>query len=319
VVPSMHAPTDSALASLLLTDRTVERDVQPLSPKEYWSVMRVVGDPAKLLGQDAAWLAETTGLSRQEGERLAKLLDGATGLAFQLERMERSGFLALTPLDEDYPQRLLERLGDVTPPVLYAVGQTKLLSSEGIGIVGSRDLSNQAEEVARQSAELVVRAGLTVISGGAKGVDQTAMRGALEAGGFIVGILADSLERKVKDQETRRLIAEERLCLASPYKPSAGFTVANAMGRNKLIYALARRTLVVSTSIGQGGTWQGATEALKRRFGEVAVWLGPGMGPGNRELEAAGAVGIQNLDELFAPPTSPAREQTEDLQLRLDL
>ena len=70
------------------------------------------------------------------------------------------------------------------------------------------------------------------------------------------------------------------------------------MGRNKLIYAGSLTTLVVASDIETGGTWAGAVESLKHGFGPVAVWRGPGEGPGNERLEQMGAMPVGSLDEL---------------------
>ena len=67
------------------------------------------------------------------------------------------------------------------------------------------------------------------------------MNVALDAGGCVVGVLADALTRTANDPEVRRAVADERLCLATPYAPSAPFSAGNAMGRNKILYALAYR------------------------------------------------------------------------------
>jgi len=154
-----------------------------------------------------------------------------------------------------------------------------------------------------------------VISGGAKGVDQIAMSAGLGAGGDVVGVLAGSLERRVREPEVRRLVAEEQLCLVTPYAPKVGFSVGNAMGRNKLIYALARSTFVVCADDRKGGTWKGAREALSSGFCPVLAWLGPGRGPGNEQLIEEGAVPVHELDRLVdvalsAPmPTTASRSR----------
>jgi predicted Rossmann fold nucleotide-binding protein DprA/Smf involved in DNA uptake len=295
----MHSQRDDARASLLLTDRSMAREGKPLAPGEYWKVLRALdNEPAKLLGADVSAFAKESAFFEKNQERLAQLLKDATRLAFHVEQLERSGFFILTPFDEEYPERLRERLGDLAPPVLYGVGPKRLLSAVGVGIVGSRDASDEAVEVAREAGERVARARLTVISGGAKGVDQIAMRAALGAGGDVVGVLAGWLERRVREPEVRRLVAEEQLCLVTPYAPSVGFSVGNAMGRNKLIYALARSTFVVCAGDRKGGTWEGASEALSSGFCPVLAWLGPGRGPGNEQLIEKGAVPVDELDRL---------------------
>jgi predicted Rossmann fold nucleotide-binding protein DprA/Smf involved in DNA uptake len=120
--------------------------------------------------------------------------------------------------------------------------------------------------------KLAARAHRTLVSGGAKGIDQAAMRGALEAGGKVCGILADSLEKTTMNRENRNVLLDGQLVLISPYDPGAGFNVGNAMQRNKLIYALADASLVVSSDLNKGGTWTGAVEQLdKLKFVPVYV------------------------------------------------
>ena len=66
------------------------------------------------------------------------------------------------------------------------------------------------------------------------------------------------------NREHRNLLLEERLALVSPFDPSARFTVAQAMQRNRVIYALAEAGLVVNADFNRGGTWAGAVEQLKK-------------------------------------------------------
>ena len=51
--------------------------------------------------------------------------------------------------------------------------------------------------------------------------------------------------------------------------------------------------------VASGGTWAGADEALRRKYGHVAVWMGEGRGPGNELLVKQGATPISELEELF--------------------
>jgi predicted Rossmann fold nucleotide-binding protein DprA/Smf involved in DNA uptake len=138
---------------------------------------------------------------------------------------------------------------------------------------------------------LAARAGRTVVSGGAKGIDQAAMRGALEAGGKVSGVLADSLEKTTMNREHRTQLLGGQLVLMSPYDPSAGFNVGNAMQRNKLIYALADASLVVSSDLNKGGTWAGASEQLdKLKFVPVYVRSTGESSPGLDALRKKGAM-----------------------------
>ena len=67
------------------------------------------------------------------------------------------------------------------------------------------------------------------------------------------------------------------------------------MGRNKIVYAMAINTLVVASDIESGGTWAGATEALRRKFGPVSVWIGAGAGGGNQPLIDRGGEAVDDL------------------------
>src|ERR1043166_5666351 len=144
---------------------------------------------------------------------------------------------------------------------------------------------------------------MPLVSGGARGTDRLAMEGALEAGGTAFGVLADSLERTIRQENVRRFIEEDRLVLLTPYAPKAGFSVGAAMGRNKMIYGLAESAVVVSSDFNKGGTWAGAVEALKAGWCPVFVRRGTGTPSGNRELLKKGAnaldgAQLETMDDL---------------------
>ena len=116
------------------------------------------------------------------------------------------------------------------------------------------------------------------------------MKAALETRGTAVGILAHSLEKEIRKPENREALQRADLCLATPYSPSAGFSVGAAMGRNRLIYALADYAIVVASDFGKGGTWAGAIEAIK--VGQIPVFVleHSAMPDGNKQLLSKGAI-----------------------------
>lgn len=298
--------SDDSLATALLVGRLPGDAIEPLKASEFWKLFALVGPPAGLLGVAAGQLVAQFGLTAELADRVTALLDRATSTAFELDRLAQAGVAALTPFDEHYPERLTERLGTTAPVLLYAAGAADLLDRAGVGVVGSRDVSSEGIGVARASARSAARLEVPLVSGGARGVDQAAMDAAFASGGAVVGVLAESLVRNLRNADVRRAIHEGCTVMCTPYGPKAPFSVGNAMGRNKLIYALSALTLVVAAEIGTGGTWSGATEALRRGFGRVAVWRGPGEGPGNAKLEKRGAIPITSLDELEAALLEPA-------------
>ena len=296
---------DDSLATILLAGRLGAESVDPLRAREFWRLIDQGVKPGDLLGSSVEKLCDEHGLAEELASRVVALLDRGMGMAFELERLDQSGISTLTPFDEGYPTRLRDRLGTAAPVLLHAAGGVELLQEPGVGVVGSRDVTPEGAHVAREAAELAARLGRPLVSGGARGADQIAMSAAFEAGGGVVGVLADSLARKLRSQDIRRAIYDGRAVMCTPYNPEAPFNVGNAMGRNKLIYALSDLTLVVAADAGTGGTWSGAEESLKRCFGRVAVWRGPGEGPGNDKLAELGAQPITSLDDLEAAVIDP--------------
>ena len=290
---------DDALATISLVSRLCADGVRPLKATEFWKLSAGLGTgPSCLLGTNAGDLAAAHDFSVDFAQRIGALMGRATALAFELERLEQLGIGTLTPYDEHYPTRWPERLGLKAPPLLYAAGATELLNIAGLGVVGSRDVSPPGAEVAIEAAKCAVMRNIPLVSGGARGVDHLAMNAALDSGGAVVSVLADSLSRKLRDADVRSAIHDGRAVMCAPYSPDAGFSTGNAMGRNKLIYAQSTLTLVVASDTGKGGTWAGATEALNNKFGQVAVWRGPGEGPGNEGLDRRGAAPVATVDEL---------------------
>ncbi len=236
-----------------------------LSPGEYKRLARHLQEKQRQLGDlvspDAADLRREC-RSVVDEARLQRLLGRGFLLSQVIEHWQARAIWVVSRADAEYPCRLKTRLREDAPAVLYGCGEMSLLGSGGLAVVGSRHVGESLIDYAMAVGRLAARAGRTLVSGGAKGIDQAAMRGALEAGGRVTGVLADSLERTSMNREHRNLLLEGKLVLVSPYDPSAGFNVGNAMQRNKLIYALADASLVVSSDLGKGGTWAGAIEQL---------------------------------------------------------
>ncbi len=163
-----------------------------------------------------------------------------------------------------------------------------LLNSGGLAVIGSRDAGNADLEYARVAASITAHQGRAVVSGGARGVDEAAMLGALNAGGTVVGVLADNLLQACSSSKYRRHLLANNLALVSPFHPETGFNAGNAMQRNKYIYCLADAALVVHSGT-KGGTWNGAIEDLRSRW--VPLWIKPteDKSAGNAQLVDRGA------------------------------
>lgn len=221
-------------------------------------------------------------------ERVAGLLSRAGAVGLQLERWRRAHLWVITRYDHDYPSRLLARLHAGAPPVLYGCGHRPLLDRGGLAIVGSRDACEADLAYTKGLARTAARDGITIVSGGARGVDETAMLAAIDAEGTAVGILADGLLRAATSVRYRAGLMKRNLALVTPYNPEAGFDVGNAMGRNRLIYCAADAAVVVASARRTGGTWAGAAEALKHQWAPVWVRGADAQDSGNASLVEIG-------------------------------
>lgn len=292
-----------------------------LSPSEYKRLARhlreIQRQPADLVSPDATEILRACQPVIDEN-RLQRLLGRGFLLSQAIERWQARAIWVVSRADADYPRRLKARLREDAPAIIYGCGDISLLDSGGLAVVGSRHVDDALIDYTMAVGRLAARSGRTLVSGGAKGIDLAAMRGALEAGGKVSGVLADSLEKTAMNREHRNLLLDGQLVLISPYDPSAGFNVGNAMQRNKLIYALADASLVVSSDINKGGTWAGAVEQLdKLKLVVVYVRSTGERSSGLDALRDKGAIpwpnpgNVEELDAVFevSMPEVPASPQ----------
>jgi len=306
--------SDASQIALLLTNRIVEVGVKPLTAREFWSIYEAYPKLENLLNFNDLALADVLGCNQNDAIRYRSLLDAGTAFAFEQERLQESGIKVVSFLDAEYPQRLLRVLGNKSSVFLLIAGAHDLDNAVGRGIVGSRNVGPEAVEIAQLAAGRATRSGDVVISGLARGIDQIAMTRALEFDGRVIGIPTEGIRRIARTGEIRNLVHEGKVCLISPYGPDAPFSVGAAMGRNKMVYALAESTLVVASDLEKGGTWEGAKEALKGRFAQVDVWTGSGCTEGNLGLVKLGARPVSTEDDLwksrFEPPPVVEKQET---------
>ncbi|MFP5273269.1 DNA-processing protein DprA [Coleofasciculus sp.] len=253
-----------------------QTEPKPLTLSEYNTVASWLLEndmiPEDLLDQTLKNRLSQITIGKLESHRLVALLERGVMLGLAVEKWTNQGLWILGRGDALYPQYLKQRLNHNAPAILYGIGTRELLSQAGLAIVGSRDVDQEGLNYTERVVQTCAEQGINVISGGARGVDQASMLGILAAGGNAVGVLADSLTKAAVASKYRAGIKEGRLTLVSAYDPDASFSAGNAMGRNKYIYALADYALVISSAVGKGGTWAGATEVL-RQVKDVPVFV----------------------------------------------
>jgi len=292
---------DSQALLLLCSSVGLSREEKPLSQSEWNRIATVLAErglrPGDLMGRDVPQLQGAAGADARLAERMARLLDRGGQLALELERFAARGIWALTRADERYPRSWKQRLKQAAPVVVFGAGAELSNGQRAMAIVGSRDVDEAALEFVRRLATACAQAGLIVVSGGARGTDASAVGQCLEAGGRAVVILADSLEKALRDRGLLAAVRDGQLTLMTALHPSVPFSVGAAMGRNKLIYSLSDWATVVTSSLETGGTWAGATENLQRGWVPLFVRDEHGVPEGNLRLIALGgrALGQQDI------------------------
>lgn len=274
--------------------------------------------PADLLFSAVSDLASDD-LDPQIAFKATAIAERASLVAMAIEQLEQVGIWTRTRIDDDYPRLWKARLKSAAPPVIFGTGPLELANRPSIAIVGSREITDELGELANSIGMRAASAGFVVVSGGANGSDKYGMHGALLADGQAVGVLPAGLARLSRQRDVRSFIANEQLCLISQVNPEAGFSVGNAMSRNRLIYTLSDLTIVIATATGSGGTWAGATENLKHGWVPLAIWAGISAPEGNQALVRKGGYPFSSvpadkveLDHLIADAAEHFRSGKPD-------
>ncbi len=281
----------------------------PLTRTEFWKLYHSYGDSIQ-------------GIIESGDSRVKELLKRLGAMAFSLDTINQMGIHIYTFLDEEFPTGMLVKLKDFCPPVLYICGDNSLLENKYAGYVGSRNITEADINWTKMMVEKNISDGFGIVSGGAKGVDSVSIITALNLGGNVIAYLPDNLKTFIKDKTYRKMISEGRLLACSHFSPLAPKTrnsfVSAAMERNKLIYVQSKATAVVRSDAEKGGTWAGATEALRHRWAPVFVWNNPEY-EGNQRLIQMGGIPLSNegRKESNGTETRSAKEDVEFKQMTI--
>lgn len=252
-------------------------------------------------GEDRALSREDLvglGYGREMACRILQLLDEGDRLDAYLRRAAARDCVPVTRVSPGYPLLLRQRLGLDSPGCLWARGDLEILNTPAIALVGSRELREPNRAFAAEAGFRAAEQGLTLVSGNARGADRTAQQACLEAGGRVISIVADELDRQPRLRNTLFLSEED---FDTP------FSAQRALSRNRCIHALGRMVLVAQSDLGRGGTWDGTVKNL--RFGWSTVACFRDGSESARKLEEMGAflVGQEDLKDLSVLPEAEVR------------
>ena len=247
---------------LLLTSKLGNPDRKPLTVaqlRELFARAEALQREEESRNVTAADLV-SIGYGPQMAEHIAELLGEEMLLQRYLQRAKKAGCVPVTRATECYPVVLRNRLGLDSPGVLWAKGDLGLLGEPAVALVGSRNLRAANREFAKEVGRQAAKQGFTLVSGNARGADQTAQEACLEAGGKVISVVADSLESHS---------AKENVLYLSEDVFDGEFSAQRALSRNRVIHCLSIKTFVAQSNLEKGGTWDGTTKNLQKYWSPV--------------------------------------------------
>ncbi len=164
--------------------------IEGVGPVRVRQLLEHFGDAPTVLGASRAELERVRGVGADTAVAIAGW-EECVDLEGELRRAREYGCDVVTGLDEAYPE-LLRQIYD-PPVVLYVKGRLDRRDGNGVAVVGSRMTTHYGQETARRLGYQLAYVGVTVVSGGARGVDTAAHQGALQAKGRTVVVLGTGI------------------------------------------------------------------------------------------------------------------------------
>lgn len=293
-VDRISAPSRDLLALTLIPG---------LGPVRIDRLIQAAGSPGAVLGMSQSQLTRVEGIGQHTASRIITTRPDAAGFADnELQTIANAGCSMVTIMDAHYPDLLRAIPG--APPVLQYRGTMDPESHEHpIAMVGSRKCTIYGTEQATRFAGSLGSAGFTIVSGGARGIDSAAHRGALDAGGQTLVVLGCGLGHvypKENAQLFDRIVKQGGAIISElPFKtpPSS----ENFPARNRIISGLSLGTLVIEAGRRSGAliTARHAVEDHGREVFAVPGRIDSSASGGSNDLLKSGAHLVTDPGEII--------------------
>lgn len=224
--------------------------VEHVGPVRVRQLLEFFGEAPAILKASRQQLLQVRGIGEETAEAIANW-ETAIDLGNELKRIQDFGCHVLTQADEEYPE-MLRQIYD-PPIVLYVKGRLTAKDKNGVAMVGSRQTTHYGIEVARKLAYQLAYVGVTVVSGGARGIDTAAHQGALSAKGRTVAVLGTGINIVFPPENGElfeRIAANGAVITQFPFNRNAdkqSFPI-----RNRIVAGMTLGTVVVEANLSSG-------------------------------------------------------------------
>jgi DNA processing protein len=302
--------TKEALIALNLIDH--------VGPVRLRQLLRYFADPPAILAASQAELMRVPGIGEETARSIATWRQ-TVDLDAELRRIAEYGCRVLEANDEAYPPQLKEIYDP--PIVLYVKGTLENGERNSVAMVGSRTTTHYGLETARRLAYQLGSLGVTVVSGGARGIDTAAHQGAMAAGGRTVAVLGTGINI-VFPPENGELFARiaQRGAVVTQFPFNRKADKQSFPIRNRIVAGLTLGTIVVEATLASGAliTANFAADYGRQVFAVPGRIDSPGS-KGCHELIKHGAKLCEHAEDvlsefeyLFPPGNRPAASLTAE-------
>ncbi|MEL7497107.1 MAG: DNA-processing protein DprA [Planctomycetota bacterium] len=285
-----------------------------IGPRLFGDLVKKFGSPLQVLEAPPAELRDLPGV----GAKLVSAIVAAEQIDVQtqLDLCQSNGIEILAQSSVDYPQSLYQIYDP--PSVLFCAGTLKPVDDMAVAIVGTRHATHYGKKVAESLARGLALAGITVVSGMARGIDAVAHRAALDAGGRTIAVLGGGLMNVYppEHEDLAREISRQGAVLSEAL-PRVAPKSGCFPRRNRIVSGLSLGVVVVEAGQ-RSGALISARLAMEQNREVFAV---PGridnrMSQGCHQLLRDGAKLVQSVDDILqelgplAQPTITENGQT---------
>lgn len=277
--------------------------VPKMGPVRLRRLLGVFGSPERILAAKGDELRQIEGIGREVITSVTSWED-QVDLSEELRRIEEFGAHVLTAASPEYPD-LLREIHD-PPIVLYVWGKLTSRDRHAIGVVGSRRTSHYGLESAKKLSYQMAYAGLTVVSGLARGIDTAAHQGALAAKGRTVAVLGCGLNHLYPPEngELAGRIAADGAVITEFSMDVTADRQTFPM-RNRIISGMSTGLLVVEAGLNSGALIS-ASQAIDQ--GRL-VYAVPG------QIDRPTAIGSNRLIQQGAKLVMSADDMLQDMEM----